>query len=58
MVRAKTGTLPGVNALAGYVTTTGGRLLAFAVLADRVSVGIIPAEAALDRVGTALAQLS
>ncbi|TML21843.1 MAG: D-alanyl-D-alanine carboxypeptidase/D-alanyl-D-alanine-endopeptidase [Actinobacteria bacterium] len=58
VVRAKTGTLPGVNALAGYVTTTGGRLLAFAVLADRVTVGIIPAEAALDRVGTALAQLS
>src|SRR5205814_311991 len=57
-IRAKTGTLPGVNALAGYVTTTSGRLLAFAVLADRVTVGIIPAEAALDRVGTALAQLS
>jgi serine-type D-Ala-D-Ala carboxypeptidase/endopeptidase (penicillin-binding protein 4) len=57
-LRAKTGTLPGVNALAGYVTTAGGRLLAFAVLADRVEVGILPAEAALDRVGTALAELS
>jgi D-alanyl-D-alanine carboxypeptidase/D-alanyl-D-alanine-endopeptidase (penicillin-binding protein 4) len=56
-LRAKTGTLPGVNALAGYVVDTKGRLLAFAVLADRVTAGIIPAEVALDRVGTALAGL-
>jgi D-alanyl-D-alanine carboxypeptidase/D-alanyl-D-alanine-endopeptidase (penicillin-binding protein 4) len=57
-LRAKTGTLPGVNALAGYVTDASGRLLGFAVIADRVTVGILPAEAALDRIGTALAQLS
>jgi D-alanyl-D-alanine carboxypeptidase/D-alanyl-D-alanine-endopeptidase (penicillin-binding protein 4) len=57
-LRAKTGTLPGVNALAGYVVDAKGRLLAFAVLADRVTAGIIPAEVALDRVGTALAGLS
>ena len=56
-LRAKTGTLPGVNALAGYVVDTKGRLLAFAVLADRVTAGIIPAEVALDRVGAALAGL-
>jgi serine-type D-Ala-D-Ala carboxypeptidase/endopeptidase (penicillin-binding protein 4) len=57
-VRAKTGTLPGINSLAGYVTTSGGRLLAFAILADKVNVGILSAEAALDRVAAALAQLS
>jgi D-alanyl-D-alanine carboxypeptidase/D-alanyl-D-alanine-endopeptidase (penicillin-binding protein 4) len=57
-LRAKTGTLPGVNSLAGYVIDAKGRLLAFAVLADRVTAGIIPAEVALDRVGTALAGLS
>jgi D-alanyl-D-alanine carboxypeptidase/D-alanyl-D-alanine-endopeptidase (penicillin-binding protein 4) len=58
LLRAKTGTLPGINSLAGYVTTAGGRLLAFAVLADRVTAGILPAEAALDRIGTALASLN
>jgi D-alanyl-D-alanine carboxypeptidase/D-alanyl-D-alanine-endopeptidase (penicillin-binding protein 4) len=57
-LRAKTGTLPGVNALAGYVTTGGGRLLGFAVMADKVTVGILPAEVALDRIGTALATLT
>jgi D-alanyl-D-alanine carboxypeptidase/D-alanyl-D-alanine-endopeptidase (penicillin-binding protein 4) len=33
-VRAKTGTLTGVNALAGYVTTRGGTELAFAILCN------------------------
>jgi D-alanyl-D-alanine carboxypeptidase/D-alanyl-D-alanine-endopeptidase (penicillin-binding protein 4) len=56
-LRAKTGTLPGVNSLAGYVTDASGRLLGFAVLADHVTAGILPGEAALDRVGTALAAL-
>jgi len=57
-LRAKTGTLPGVNALAGYVVDAKGRLLAFAVLADKVTAGIIPAETALDKIGAALAGLA
>jgi D-alanyl-D-alanine carboxypeptidase/D-alanyl-D-alanine-endopeptidase (penicillin-binding protein 4) len=54
VVRAKTGTLTGVNALAGTVVDTEGRLLAFAFLAsgttDRTT-----AQAALDRTAAALA---
>jgi D-alanyl-D-alanine carboxypeptidase/D-alanyl-D-alanine-endopeptidase (penicillin-binding protein 4) len=57
-IRAKTGTLTGVSALAGYVTDAGGRLLAFAILADKITTNSIEAEAALDKVGIALAQLS
>ncbi len=53
-VRAKTGTLMGVHALAGTVTTADGRLLAFAVIADE-SGSEAGAEAALDQVAAALA---
>jgi D-alanyl-D-alanine carboxypeptidase/D-alanyl-D-alanine-endopeptidase (penicillin-binding protein 4) len=54
-VRAKTGTLLGVHALAGTVVTADGRLLAFAVLADAAAGGEIATEAALDDVAAALA---
>jgi D-alanyl-D-alanine carboxypeptidase/D-alanyl-D-alanine-endopeptidase (penicillin-binding protein 4) len=55
-VRAKTGTLNGVSALAGLVRTRSGRLLAFDLTADGVSLtGTLAAQAALDRVATALA---
>ena len=54
-VRAKTGTLDGVTSLAGLVRGADGRLLVFAVVADRVpAAGTLPAEAALDEVAAAL----
>lgn len=57
-IRAKTGTLTGVDALAGYVTDADGRLLAFAALANEVPDGTYAAEQALDAIGAALASLS
>ncbi|BCJ59819.1 D-alanyl-D-alanine carboxypeptidase [Micromonospora endophytica] len=56
VVRAKTGTLTKVHAIAGVVTTAEGRLLTFAVLTDEVPPdGMEPARAALDRIAAALA---
>jgi D-alanyl-D-alanine carboxypeptidase/D-alanyl-D-alanine-endopeptidase (penicillin-binding protein 4) len=53
-VRAKTGTLLGVHALAGTAVTAEGRLLAFAIVADG-SANEAAAEAALDDVAAVLA---
>jgi serine-type D-Ala-D-Ala carboxypeptidase/endopeptidase (penicillin-binding protein 4) len=53
-VRAKTGTLLGVHALAGTVVTADERLLAFAVVADG-SGSEVEAENGLDDVAAALA---
>ncbi|RQX21715.1 D-alanyl-D-alanine carboxypeptidase/D-alanyl-D-alanine-endopeptidase, partial [Micromonospora chalcea] len=55
VVRAKTGTLSGVNAIAGTVTTADGRLLTFAVLTDRTQGSLDETRAALDRITSALA---
>ncbi|XHM62651.1 D-alanyl-D-alanine carboxypeptidase/D-alanyl-D-alanine-endopeptidase [Streptomyces nigra] len=54
VVRAKTGTLTGVNALAGTVVDQDGRLLAFAFLASGTN-NRDAAQNALDRAATALA---
>ncbi|MEH1099248.1 D-alanyl-D-alanine carboxypeptidase/D-alanyl-D-alanine-endopeptidase [Micromonospora sp. CPCC 205561] len=56
VVRAKTGTLTKVHAVAGLVSTADGRLLTFAVLTDEVPPdGLAAARVALDRIGAALA---
>ncbi|MFC3573841.1 D-alanyl-D-alanine carboxypeptidase/D-alanyl-D-alanine-endopeptidase [Streptomyces yaanensis] len=54
VVRAKTGSLTGVNTLAGTVVDTDGRLLAFAFLTDG-SMDRTAARAALDRTAAILA---
>ena len=51
-VRAKTGTLSGVNALAGTVTTVEGRPLSFAFLSNDAPVA--EGRAALDRLANSL----
>jgi D-alanyl-D-alanine carboxypeptidase/D-alanyl-D-alanine-endopeptidase (penicillin-binding protein 4) len=58
LVRAKTGTLTSVSTLAGLAHDADGRLLAFAVMADRVgatAADTSAAEAAIDRVAATLA---
>ena len=56
VVRAKTGTLRGVSALAGVVRTADGRLLAFALTADAVPPGANrAAEEVLDRLAAGFA---
>jgi D-alanyl-D-alanine carboxypeptidase/D-alanyl-D-alanine-endopeptidase (penicillin-binding protein 4) len=57
-VRAKTGSLSGLNSIAGVVVDADGRLLVFAVIADQSPVlgGVpSPSQEALDRVAAALA---
>ena len=55
MVRAKTGTLTGVNSLAGLVVDADGRLLAFAFIADQTQPIATRPSGALDRIAAALA---
>jgi D-alanyl-D-alanine carboxypeptidase/D-alanyl-D-alanine-endopeptidase (penicillin-binding protein 4) len=58
LVRAKTGSLPGVTSLAGTLQTQGGRLLAFAVMADETgAVGQDRPRAAVDELVTRLASV-
>ncbi|WP_307801480.1 MULTISPECIES: D-alanyl-D-alanine carboxypeptidase/D-alanyl-D-alanine-endopeptidase [Microbispora] len=55
LVRAKTGTLNGVNTLAGIAYTSEGRLLTFAFMADQVA-DPTQAIAALDKMATIVSQ--
>ncbi|WP_307872753.1 D-alanyl-D-alanine carboxypeptidase/D-alanyl-D-alanine endopeptidase [Paractinoplanes ovalisporus] len=55
VVRAKTGTLSGVNTMAGMLTTADGRLLVFAIMASG-SGNAVTGRAALDRVAARLVQ--
>jgi serine-type D-Ala-D-Ala carboxypeptidase/endopeptidase (penicillin-binding protein 4) len=53
IVRAKTGSLSGVNTMAGELITKDGRLLVFAIMANG-SADAVTARAALDRVAARL----
>lgn len=55
VVRAKTGTLTGVDSLSGLVRDREGRLLAFSFIADGSPGPVLDARAALDRGASVLA---
>ncbi|PSQ92234.1 MAG: D-alanyl-D-alanine carboxypeptidase/D-alanyl-D-alanine-endopeptidase [Bacteroidetes bacterium SW_4_67_19] len=54
-VRAKTGTLSGVSALSGYVTTAGGQPLVFVIMTNHYSADTDEARDAIDRIVQAMA---
>ncbi len=56
-IRAKTGTLTGVDVLSGYLVTERKRLLAFAIMADQVPK-TAPGRKAIDAIATALLNLN
>ena len=53
IVRAKTGSLTGVNTISGALITKDGRLLVFAIMADATGDSL-SARAALDRIAARL----
>ncbi|MBM3818454.1 MAG: D-alanyl-D-alanine carboxypeptidase/D-alanyl-D-alanine-endopeptidase [Acidimicrobiia bacterium] len=57
-VRAKTGTMSNIRALAGYARTRDGETLAFAIMADNFEGPGAAATEALDRIAIALASFS
>ena len=58
VLRAKTGTLRGVTALAGYAMTTDGEILAFAMLMSHYVGSSNPRRALQDKIGNALTRFS
>lgn len=56
-IRAKTGTLTGVDVLSGYLVTEGKRLLAFTIMADQVPK-TASGRKAIDAIATALLHLN
>jgi D-alanyl-D-alanine carboxypeptidase/D-alanyl-D-alanine-endopeptidase (penicillin-binding protein 4) len=55
MVSAKTGTLNGVSALAGYIDSPGRPAVAFAILTNQLPGGASPARRAQDEIVALLA---
>ena len=58
VLRAKTGTLRGVTALAGYAMATDGEILAFAMLMSHYVGSSNPRRALQDKIGNALTRFS
>lgn len=54
-VRAKTGTLTGISALSGYVTTNGGRVIAFSIFANHYTASTAAGRRAIDEMVEILA---
>ncbi|WP_146202681.1 D-alanyl-D-alanine carboxypeptidase/D-alanyl-D-alanine-endopeptidase [Deinococcus irradiatisoli] len=56
-VRAKTGTLPGVSSLAGYVRGKSGHVLAFAIMVDQAKGNTLDVRAFQDKLLALIARL-
>ncbi len=57
-IRAKTGTVDNVRAIAGYVETTGGETLIFSIIANNFTVSTTVIDAAADKALVRLASFS